>query len=174
MTMKTREQIYRKEAAELLRDITTYHYIRHDQLLRLYPNQEEKIDNLLSHLVRQGRAFYDEDNDMYHDGTEASPDMHMILALWVLIDFIEKTAYHSAVEFPACLIFIAGEEIYEVVYVAADNTALIEHALAQNEPDGKRIIIVEDASMIPTLNISGATAFCTVSDTGEIQYYKQG
>ena len=65
------------------------------------------------------------------------------------------------------------EEIYEVVYVPADNTALIEHALAQNEPDGKRIVIVEDASMIPTLNISGAAAFCTVSDTGEIHYYKQ-
>lgn len=171
--MKTREQIYRKEAAELLRDITTYHYIRRNQLLRLYPNKEEKIDNLLSYLVRQGRIFYETNRDLYHDGTEASPDKHMIAALWVLIDFIEKTAYYSAVEFPACLIFIAGEEIYEVVYVPADNTALIEHALAQNEPDGKRIVIVEDASMIPALCISGAAAFCTVSDTGEIQYYKQ-
>lgn len=171
--MKNREQIYRKEAAELLRDISTYHFIRHDQLLRLYPNKTEKIENLLSYLVRQGRIFYDADSDMYHDGTEARPDMHSIAALWVLIDFIEKTAYHSAVEFPASMIFIAGEEIYEVIYVPSDNTALIEHALAQNKPDGKRIVITEDASIIPTLRIEEVTAYCTVSETGQVQYYKQ-
>lgn len=37
--MKTREQIYGKEATDILRNITTYHYIRHDQLLRFYPGK---------------------------------------------------------------------------------------------------------------------------------------
>ena len=46
--MKTRAEIYSKEAADMLRNITTYHYMRHDQFLRLYPGKEEKIDNLLS------------------------------------------------------------------------------------------------------------------------------
>ena len=47
--MKTRAEIYSKEAADILRNITTYHYMRHDQLLRLYPGKEEKIDNLISY-----------------------------------------------------------------------------------------------------------------------------
>ena len=58
--MKTRAEIYSKEAADILRNITTYHYMRHDQLLRLYPGKEEKIDNLLSFFLRQGRIFRDE------------------------------------------------------------------------------------------------------------------
>lgn len=59
--MKTREQLYRKEAAELLRDLTTYHYMRRDQILRLYPERESKIENLLTYFTRQSRIFYDKD-----------------------------------------------------------------------------------------------------------------
>ena len=55
--MKTREQVYGKEAADILRNITTYHYIRHDQFLRLYPGKEDKIANLLSFFVKQGRKY---------------------------------------------------------------------------------------------------------------------
>lgn len=44
--MRNREQIYGQEAAELLRNITVYHCIRHDQLLRLmcsYRNSSWKV-----------------------------------------------------------------------------------------------------------------------------------
>ena len=51
--MKTRDQIYGKEAAELLRDITTYHYLLQEQFLRLYPGKEDKVQNLLSFFVKQ-------------------------------------------------------------------------------------------------------------------------
>ena len=44
--MRNREQIYGQEAAGLLRNITVYHCIRHDQLLRLYPGKEGVIENL--------------------------------------------------------------------------------------------------------------------------------
>ena len=51
---------------------------------------------------------------------------------------------------------------------------LIEHALSQSgEEDGRRIFIVEDAEQIARLRVSGSAAFCTVTDTGEIQYFKQ-
>lgn len=45
--MRNREQIYGQEAAGLLRNITVYHCIRRDQLLRLYPGKEGVIENLL-------------------------------------------------------------------------------------------------------------------------------
>ena len=43
--MRNREQIYGQEVAGLLRNITVYHCIRHDQLLRLYPGKEDVIEN---------------------------------------------------------------------------------------------------------------------------------
>ena len=51
--MRNREQIYGQEAAGLLRNITAYHCIRHDQLLRLYPGKEGVIENLLRYLDRK-------------------------------------------------------------------------------------------------------------------------
>lgn len=173
--MKTREQIYSREAAEILRDITTYHYIRHDQLLRLYPQKkQEVIENLLSYLVRQGRIFYEPDRDWYHDGMEAHADTEMLATLWVLTDFIDKAEYHSATDFPVKLLFFAEGETYEVVSVPADKEALIEQALLQSgEENGKRILIIEDTAQIERLHIADVAAYCIVSGTGQIQYYKQ-
>lgn len=173
--MKTREQIYRKEAAELLRDLTTYHYMYRNQILRLYPGKESKIENLLSYFTRQSRIFYDKDLDMYHDGMEAAPDMSMLASIWVLIDFIEKVEYHSAVDFPATLVFVADGELYEVLYVSADKEVVMEHAMAQQGSDAeKRIVIVEDTDQIGRLSIPYVTAYCTMDmQTGSVQYFKQ-
>lgn len=173
--MKTRDQIYRKEAAELLRDLTTYHYMRRDQLLRLYPGKESKIENLLSYFNRQGRISYEKDKDMYHDGTETAPDISILAAIWVLIDFIEKVEYHSAVDFPAALIFVANGELYEVLYIPVNKEAVMEHAMTQQGSDAeKRIVIVEEPSQIGRLSIPNATAYCTVDmQTGAVQYFKQ-
>ena len=173
--MKTREQIYRKEAAELLRDLTTYHYIYRDQVLRLYPGKESKIENLLAYFTRQSRIFFDKDTGLYHDGTEASPDRSLLASLWVLIDFIEKVEYHSAVDFPAMLVFVADGELYEVLHIPEDKEAMMEHTMAQQGSDAeKRIVVVEDARQIAHLSIPHTTAYCTVDmKTGKVQYFKQ-
>lgn len=63
--MRNREQIYGQEAAGLLRNITVYHCMRRDQLLRLYPGKEGVIENLLRYLVKQQRIFYNTDRDCY-------------------------------------------------------------------------------------------------------------
>lgn len=97
--------------------------MRHDQLLRLYPGKEEKIDNLLSFFLRQGRIFRDEHSDLYHDGTEAHADNEMLAALWVLVDFIDRVGYHSSTDFPVKLIFIADGELYEVIYTRQVKTS---------------------------------------------------
>lgn len=173
--MKTREQIYGKEATDILRNITTYHYIRHDQLLRFYPGKEDKTENLLSFFVKQGRIFTDKNKALYHDGTEANADYEMLSALWVLADFIDRAQYHSSTDFPTKLIFLADGELYEVIYVAPGNEALIEHALAQQPNDAeKRIVIAENREQIAGLAIPDVTAYCTVDiDTGVVQYFKQ-
>ena len=53
--MKTREALYRQEAAGILRDLSMYRALTEAQLLRLYPGRQDKVKNLLSYLVRQGR-----------------------------------------------------------------------------------------------------------------------
>ena len=143
--------------------------------MKLYTGKEEKIENLLTFFVRQGRIFFDKALEMYHDGMESSPDYEMIAALWVLADFIDKSDYHSSTDFPVKLIFIADGELYEVIYVASGNETLVEHALAQREQDAeKRIVIVDGTEQFSRLNIPDVTAYCTVDmDSGAVQYYKQ-
>ena len=55
--MKTRAQIYEREAAALLRDISMYQVMTEKQLLLLHPGKEYKTRNLLAYLVRQTRVW---------------------------------------------------------------------------------------------------------------------
>ena len=79
--MRNREQIYGQEAAELLRNITVYHCMRRDQLLRLYPGKEGVIENLLRYLVKQQRIFYNTDRDCYGDVPDCREDRELTAAL---------------------------------------------------------------------------------------------
>ncbi len=172
--MKTREQIYGVEATELLRIITTYHSIRHDQLLKFFPEKEKKIENLLSYLTKQGRIFYEAKADLYHDGTHPESAFDMVSALWVLSDFVAQAEFHSSSDFPISLVFVADGELYEVIYIAAGKEALVEHALSQAEKDAeKRIVILETTDQIEKLDLEGVTAYCTVdAQTGNVSYFK--
>lgn len=174
--MKTREEIYRKEAASLLRDITTYHCAKKEQLKRLYPGREEKIEKLLAYLVNQGRVFYSEDKDIYYDLPNMEDDSEMIAALWVLADFGDKYEYHSTDTYPSKIVFFAEGDTYEIIFVPWDKETLILHALRMRNDDelGKKLFIVEDISQIEKIDIKSAT-FCTIDmETGKVQYYKKG
>lgn len=175
MAMKTREQIYRQEAASLLRDVTTYRSIKGEQLKRLYPGKEGKIENLLSYLVKQGRIFYRADKDTFFDQPDTETDLEMIAALWVLADFGDKYEFHSTDAYPSKIIFFADGETYEIVYVPRDKVGLVLHAMGMRHDgdSGKKILIVESAEQIDEIELEDAI-FCTVDmETGEVQYYKK-
>lgn len=53
--MKTRNELYNGEGAELLRFITTYHTLLYEQALRLFPKNRDSIKSLITSLVKQGR-----------------------------------------------------------------------------------------------------------------------
>lgn len=63
--MKTRSDLYSREAAELLRLITMYPGILELQLIRFFPGKETKIKNLLSHLKKQGRILLRENGSIF-------------------------------------------------------------------------------------------------------------
>lgn len=173
--MKTRAQIYSNEATDLLRNITMYKTLTEDQIHRLYPGKEAVIDNLLAHLIRQGRVYRNPENRRVSATADcdAKIDAGMIAAIWVLIDFIDKTEYHSAGDFPVKICFFANGELYEIIYVPYEQEMLMNHALSENhETMALRIVIVDLPEQIRNINIPNTTGFCSVSSEGTVQYYK--
>ena len=63
MPLRTRAEIYGKEAAALLQEVSLYPGIREGQLSAFHPGKEGTVNNLLAHLKRQGRIAEAEDGD---------------------------------------------------------------------------------------------------------------
>lgn len=172
--MRTREQIYGKEAASLLRDITMYRALTKEQILRLYPGKKEKIENLLLYLEKQGRIWHG--NGLYCASAECaeSVDRGLLAAVWVLVDFIDRVEYHSVGDYPAKIIFFADGEIYEVIHATQGKETLISHVLSvPGEEPSKYLVLVDDPSQIDELQIPYASVYCTVSPNGDTQYYRK-
>lgn len=138
--MKTRAEIYGNEAAALLRIVTMYPGLNMQQLLCFHPGKEEIIKTLLSHLQKQGRIFQTDTGGYFPSGWAAKSDNSLIRAVWVLLDFIGQVEYHAPGDFPVKLIFFANGELYEIVYAASGQEALINHALRDDRSGGRRII----------------------------------
>ena len=174
MILKTRADLYSKEAAELLRVISCYKVLYTEQVINLFSEKEEKIRTLMNNLRQQRRIWLSQDGRIISVTDEPEPDTGILKAFWLLLDFIGKVENHSAGNFPITLFFFLDAEFYEVIYIQPDQEALICHALFENTTDtGKRIIIVEDAGQIEKINVPGVSGFCTVTHSGTIQYYQR-
>ena len=171
--MITREQIYGKEAMEIFRLITTYHCVHRNHLLRIYPDKEKQIDNLLKYLLRQGRIFTSPDTaDIFFDNSECSIDIEIMAALWVFADFSDKSEYHCAGEFPVKILFFADASVFDIIYVPEGRETLVNCALMQSDDESKRLVIIENVEQIDKLSISNIAAYCLVNqNSGEIQYF---
>lgn len=134
----------------------------------------QRVQNVLSQYIEQGKNTDSIPSAEFFAPNTIDFTHGRYICIWGATDFIDRVEYHSASDFPVKLLFLAGEEIYEVIYIAEGKEALIENALLQSdEASGKRLIIVEDMEQIGNLHIADAAAFCTVASTGEIRYYKQ-
>jgi len=174
--MKTRDQIYSQEASTLLRNITMYRRMKTKQLILLFPGKEDKIQNLLTYLKKQGRICYDEATDCYCAGPNEQTDKSLLLALWVLVDFGEAVEFHSVSDFPAKLIFFAGGEVYEVIYIPSGQETLISQACLQMKDEDappRRLILVDCCEQIPEISIPGCCGYCTVDEGGRVSYFKK-
>ena len=173
--MKTREEIYGKEATDLLRSISMYRVLTEGQLLRLFGGKEDKIKNLLTHLLRQGRIFYDDAGATYYAEQRMTADPGMTAAVWVLLDFIDKVEYHSVSDFPAKLVFFASGEVYEVLHVPLGKEAMVNHLWSQQteEDPPRRIVVVDSQEQIDSVSIPSVSGFCTVDADGQVSYFKK-
>ena len=173
--MKTRADIYGQEATELLRLISLYPGLIQCQLAEFFPGKDSAVVyGLLSHLKRQGRAEQSISGGWFPYGKKHQADSGLIQSVWVLLDIIDRVEYHSPGDFPAKVIFFSGGEIYEIVYVAVSQEALIAHALKQDaRQDSRRIVLVEEPDQIPLLDFPSIAGFCTVSSSGQVLYYQR-
>ena len=172
--MKTRAQIYEREAAALLRDISMYKVLTEDQLLRLHPGKPDKVRNLLSYLVRQNRVWLIDGCYCAAQNSMDDMDRGLLAAVWVLTDFINQVEFHSVGDYPAKLIFFAGGEVYEIVHAAQGKEVLLSYVLANaGEQPSRYLVLVDDPAQITELDIPNVNGYCTVSPEGEVQYYQK-
>ena len=173
--MKTREEIYGQEAAELLRSISMYRVMTEEQLLRFFGGKEDKIKNLLAHLLRQGRIFYDSASASYYAEERMTSDPGMTASIWVLLDFMDRVEYHSVSDFPAKIVFFAAGEVYEVLHVPLGMEAIVSHLWSQQaeEDPPRRIVVVESEKQIGSVTIPGVSGFCIVDEAGQVSYFKK-
>jgi len=173
--LKTREQIYSNEAADLLKNISMYKTLTEEQIFRLYPGKESVINNLLRHLSRQGRIYRNPDEKRVSISAEcdAKIDSDLIASVWVLIDFIDKVEYHIAGDFPVKINFFANEELYEIIYVPYEQEILVKHALSMDmKSEARRIVLIDTPEQINNIDIPNTSGFCTVASDGAVCYYK--
>ena len=154
--MKTRNEIYQGEGAQLLRFITTYHTLQYEQVLRLFPKNRDSIKSLITSLVKQKRIVHDKENGILCDSQESAntPDYGMIASFWVLLDFKKAIVYHTDGEFPIKLNFFSKDEWYEVLYVPQEQEYLINHVMeSQPKNDAKRLVVLEKEEQAAKLHI---------------------
>jgi len=173
--MKTRNDIYAKEAAELVRSVTMYKSLLATQIYRMFSGKEASIRNLLGVLTKQQRLVYNPETERISASEECANEVDngLIAAFWVLLDFYENVDFHSVSEYPVKLSFFSEDEFFEVIYATPGNEALISHALSTNaEEAGKRIVIVEDTSQMAKLHFPSIACFCMITPEGVVDYYK--
>mgnify|MGYP000062680622 CR=1 FL=1 len=134
--MKTRAQIYSHEASGILREISTYGVLTQKQILGLYPQKDEQLKNLLSYLCKQKRLFL---VDGFYSLTPELPkdrDRGLEAAVTVLADFMEQVEYHAAGEYPVKIIFLAGGEVYEILYAEPGKEAILNPPTSASQSAG--------------------------------------
>lgn len=173
--MKTRNELYNGEGAELLRFVTTYHTLLYEQVLRLFPKNRESIKSLITSLVKQGRIIHDKEKGLLCDTAESAsnPDYGMISAFWVLLDFKSAVVYHTNGDFPIKLNFFSKDEWYEILYIPPEQEYLINHVMESQSADQvKRIVVLENEKQAGKITIGNIAAFCLVdSSSGIVSYY---
>ena len=173
--MKLRADLYRREAGELLRNISMYPGLSETQLCRFFPGKEETVRTLLAHMVHTGRAVLSAEERYFASAEQLDQyDPNIARAVWVLLDLLLQAEYHAAAEFPATLLCFADGQMIEIVCVPAGREVLIDQVLQQRGKDDTQVIaLVDDVAQISLLAAACITAFCTVGADGRVNYYQK-
>ena len=166
---------YEKETTEIIRIISDYRTLMYEQIMRIFNKKSEIAQNIIARLINQKRIIYDVETAMLSYGLEqeTKPDMDLIKAFWVLVDFYDNVEFHYPSEYPAQIAFFMDSKLYEIIKADYGKEAVINHALSIQTPEQPdRIIIVDKEEQIPEITADNILCFCIVGKKGKIEYFK--
>lgn len=148
--------------------LSQYGALPKTQIIKMLQKPPNTADKILRNLKKQMRIA--DVSGGYYIGLDSmcKPDQRTILAVWVLLKFIEQVdpmAHYPAV-YPSQLFFLKENVGYEIVVLYEGEQSLLR--LLRPEEDLKYIIILPHISMANTLRLPKAPClFATVDYSGE-------
>lgn len=160
--------------AEINRIMSMYRTLSCRQVSRLFPELPyEKILILLERLHKAGRLVLLREEGLVLFTKDCPPNLDILSAFWVLLDFLPEITYHTVSDFPAVLTFYTKSDAYDVIHVAEGKENLMNQVLSGIKEDAPhRLVIVDLPEQISCLTFPGICAFCTVDNRGNVQYYQ--
>lgn len=148
--------------------LSQYGALPKTQIVKMLQKEPRQVEKILRNLKRQMQI--EDVSGGYYIGLDSmcQPDQRTILAVWVLLKFIEYVdpmAHYPAV-YPSQLFFLKENIGYEIVVLYDGEESLLK--LLQPDDDLKYIIILPHISMAARLKLPKAPClFATVDFQGE-------
>ena len=168
-----------QEEQYVVRWLAQYGALTKVQLLRMLQKPKSTAEKILRNLRRQMRIA--DIGGGYYIGLDAmcKPDQRMILAVWVLLEFMDRVEpmSHYPAAYPSQIFFLKENMGYEIVVLYEGEESLLR--LLQPEEELKYIIVLPHIAMAAGLKLPHAPClFATVDYHGEdepkIQFYTEG
>ena len=145
------------------------------QLMKL---EDAYAERLFRKVRRRGLAIEDSTKQFICPDEYCKPDSKTIRALWVFLHFMDQVApmCHTIAHFPAQLLFVKGEQNYEIIVLepGEEHLTVLLHA-----DEGTRyIFVLADISMAQRLKLPDAPClFATIDDdspTPIVHFFSEG
>ena len=163
-------QIHKIQILQLLNIAGTLEVSRIHRLINIKPGNMETV---LTQMQKAGKIVRSGNRIALDSGTltDISPSSDAVML--VFSDFIHRSDYYTAGEYPAAVCFFADGEEYEIIYAEPGQENIIRKALEKTENPPLRLVIIQSADQIERLNIDNIVAYCIVDGkTDEVKYYK--
>lgn len=172
--MRNREE-HVTEANKLIEVISTYKVLKLEQVMRSIRNKEQNVKKSIVRLLEcQDRIFIYDDICSVQEKWTKYFDKGVITAFWILLDFWDEVIFSSMAKFPAKIDFITQSDSFDVIVVEKGQEKMLNAFYGKvRDTTTKHLIVVEDEEQMTKLTFDGISAFCIVSNEGEVSYYRK-
>lgn len=161
------------DGEELLRVLSMYGPLPKEQFLALFSNSSA-AEAMVARLRKSLRIAVAPDGSLSLAPGGSAPNPDIVLAVWVLVSFMGRVAYHTVSDYPAILTFFSESEVFEVMVVHAGQETMFNHAIwcLRDETPPRRIVVVDEPEQAQNLKIPNTAGFCTVSTDGDVSFFQ--
>jgi hypothetical protein len=173
--MNPKVNLSSSDAARLVDLVTKYKSLSVQQVLAYFPDNEDRIRDLMTYFHKTGRLCFSSDhrhiacnNDWAESGNEA-----VEMAFWAMLDFVDKIEVHYPGMDGVSITAYGGADEYDFVSVLPDKEALVSAQVDSQRPalSDRLIVVLRSFDQIPLVTIQQASAYCVVNDQGKTTYY---